>query len=254
MPLRIQRFGWRKDALDRRDIPFTPALKAEALPSFADLRMTPFMPPVYDQGELGSCTANAIASAMQFERRRQALADFTPSRLMIYYDERKLEGTIPSDAGAEIRDGIKSVAVTGVCPESEWPYDIEQFAAAPPAQAYSDALKDRAVGYRSIDNRDLAALKSCLAEGYPFVFGVTLFSAFDGVGFDGLVPMPAAGETPIGAHAMKAVGYSDASGALIVKNSWGTDWGCGGFCLMPYAYLTDADLADDFWTIRLVSP
>ena len=102
------------------------------LPKKVDLRGTK-CPPVYDQGSLGSCTANAIAAALEFLQMAEGLPQvFTPSRLFIYYNERAMEGTVDSDSGAMIRDGIKSVNAQGAPPESLWPYDIATFSRNPP--------------------------------------------------------------------------------------------------------------------------
>src|SRR5450432_2708498 len=114
-------YGWAPDFPDQRDHVYgAPLAKLGPLPAKADL--TKLCPPVYDQGQIGSCTANAIAAALEFDRDKQKLADFMPSRLFIYYNERAMEKTTGSDAGAQIRDGIKSVGKQGVCPETEWPY------------------------------------------------------------------------------------------------------------------------------------
>jgi C1A family cysteine protease len=253
MNRKIKRYGWIPDLPDRRDhlyaVPSTILLK---LPPMVDLR--PQCPPVYDQGQLGSCTANAIAAAIEFERMKQGLQDFIPSRLFIYYDERAMEGTIASDSGAQIRDGIKSVAKQGACPESEWPYDISKFAVQPASQCYQDALKDRAVQYSRVA-RNLDQMKGCLASGYPFVLGFTVYPSFESpeVAQSGIAPMPQPGEAPIGGHAVLAAGYDDGQQRFIVRNSWGTGWGMAGYFTLPYGYLTDRGLSSDFWTIRLLS-
>jgi C1A family cysteine protease len=131
---KIAHYGWIPDLPDQRDVRYAaPAAFLVALPHTTDLRSQ--CPAVYDQGQLGSCTANAIGAAVEFDRLKQKLPDFVPSRLFIYYNERVIEGTANSDSGAQIRDGIKSVASQGVCPETEWPYDISKFTVAPPAQA-----------------------------------------------------------------------------------------------------------------------
>src|SRR5690349_8351692 len=120
MSFKVSRYGWLPDIPDHRDRLYAaPVELAGAPPARADLR--PQCPPVYDQGELGSCTANAIAGAIEFDRLKQKLADFTPSRLFIYYNERVIEHSVDSDSGAQIRDGIKTTAKLGDCPESEWP-------------------------------------------------------------------------------------------------------------------------------------
>ena len=252
---KIQHYGWRPDLPDARDHLF--AATGETMRSMqAQVDLRPNCPPVYDQGQLGSCTGNAIAGAIQFEREKQGLTpDFVPSRLFIYYNERVIEGTVSQDSGAQIRDGIKAVAKQGAPPETDWPYDINQFAQKPPYQAYSDAMLDRAVTYKRVV-QTATQLKSCLAAGYPFVFGFTVYSSFesDQVANTGVVPMPnLQTEQVLGGHAVLAVGYDDSQQRFIVRNSWGPNWGMQGYFTIPYAYLTDSTLASDFWTIQLVS-
>jgi C1A family cysteine protease len=254
MAYRIKRFGWVPDLPDARDHLYAAPLGVMgALPGSVDLRSK--FPACYDQGQLGSCTGNAIAGAVQFERRKQMLSpDFTPSRLFIYYNERVMEGTVNTDAGAMIRDGIKSVAKQGVCTEKTWPYVISKFAKKPPAKAYTEAKKYTATSYSRV-TRTLNQMKGCLASGFPFVFGFTVYDSFEGtaVAKTGKVPMPKPSETVLGGHAVLAVGYNDAQDRFIVRNSWGTGWGQKGYFTMPYAYLTDPNLSDDFWTIRLIA-
>ena len=120
---RIARYGWIPDLPDHRDYAYAaPVAALVKLPALVDLRAA--CPAVYDQGQLGSCTANAIGAAVEFDQMKQKLKEvFMPSRLFIYYNERVMEGTVDQDSGAQIRDGIKSVAKQGVCPEEMWPYD-----------------------------------------------------------------------------------------------------------------------------------
>jgi C1A family cysteine protease len=208
---------------------------------------------VYDQGQLGSCTANAIGAAFEFELLKQKLTDFMPSRLFIYYNERVMEGTVGTDSGAQIRDGIKSVAQQGVCPEPLCPYVLAQFRTKPSKPCYVEALKHKASLYQRLVPT-LNQLKGCLASGYPFVFGFTVYDSFESpaVAKSGHAPMPAPAEAVIGGHAVMAVGFDDSKQWFIVRNSWGPTWGIKGYFTLPYAYVTDAHLADDFWTIRLV--
>jgi C1A family cysteine protease len=251
-PREIRRYGWIPDVPDQRDHLYAaPAQYLEELPSVTDLRNR--CPAVYDQGNLGSCTANAIAAAIEFDRMKQGLSDFVPSRLFIYYNERKIEGTVPTDSGAMIRDGIKSVASDGACPEPEWPCVIAKFATKPSAQSYRDARLDRAVSYQSLI-QDSNQMKGCLASGYPFIFGFTVYESFetDAVKKTGHAPMPKWNERAVGGHAVMAVGYDERRQWFIVRNSWGARWGIKGYFTMPYAYLLSPGLSQDFWTIRLV--
>jgi C1A family cysteine protease len=248
-----RRYGWVRDLPDHRDRPLQlrgPNTPPPTLPPAVDLR--PSCPPVYDQGELGSCTANAIAAALEFDAARQKIEIVTPSRLFIYYNERSIEGTIASDSGAQIRDGIKSVAQWGDCPETEWPYIVSQFSTQPPQSCYDDAAKHLALVYESV-GQDLDDMRACLAAGFPFVFGFTVYASFesDYVARTGHVPMPQWFERSLGGHAVMAVGYDDESATFVVRNSWGPGWGDGGYFYFPYAYMT-SNLASDFWTIRTV--
>jgi C1A family cysteine protease len=252
-PRQNGRFGWVPDLPDHRDRIFsTPAPVLSALPPSVDLR--PQCPPtVYDQGDLGSCTANAIGGAFEFDRLKQGLPDFMPSRLFVYYNERVMLGTVDSDSGAMIRDGIKSVNKQGVCSEDDWKYDIERFTEKPPASCYRSALDNQTLAYQRIP-RSLDQLRGCLAHGFPFVFGFTVYQSFRDpeVGQTGEVQMPGPDEPVLGGHAVLAVGYDDATARFSVRNSWGPKWGNGGYFTMPYAYLTNRGLASDFWTISKV--
>jgi len=252
---KIKRYGWVADTPDLRDHVYSaPVTYLVKLPPKIDLR--PQCPKViYDQGQLGSCTGNAIACAIQFERLKQKLKpDFVPSRLFIYYNERSMEGTVASDSGAQIRDGIKSVAKLGDCPETEWPYKIEKFSTRPSSKCYRDARKYKAVLYQRVAQA-LNQMKGCLASGYPFVFGFSVYESFEGpkVAKTGVVPMPSPQEKQFGGHAVIAVGYDDSQQRFIVRNSWGASWGMGGYFTIPYAYLTDDNLAADFWTVRVIA-
>ena len=252
--MRIKRYGWVRDIPDQRDFRYQPPPRlARALPPKVDLREG--FPPCYNQGELGSCTANAISGALQFlESKEGAPAPVMPSRLFIYYNERALEGTVDSDSGAQIRDGIKSVARRGFCAEELWPYDIKHFADRPPESCYRAALKDRVSQYLRLDHVSATPLLTCLASGYPFVFGFSVYESFESprVAETGVVPLPRLGERVLGGHAVVACGYDQKASRFTVRNSWGARWGMGGYFTMPFAYLTNAFLSADFWTIRRV--
>ena len=248
----IKGYGWIPDLPDHRDLVYMAPRGVKRLPSKADLR--PFCPPVYDQGDLGSCTANAIGSAHQFDQLKQQKAGaFAPSRLFIYYNERAMAGTVDEDSGAMIRDGIKTIAKQGVCSESEWAYNVPKFRTKPSRKCYAEALNNQALTYYSV-RQDLNQMKGCLASGYPFVFGFSVYESFESeaVAKTGKAIMPRPKDKQLGGHAVMAVGYDDKGERFIVRNSWGVKWGLKGYFTMPYEYLLDPGLAADFWTIRLV--
>lgn len=223
-----------------------------ALPPRVDL--TAQQPAIYDQGQLGSCTAQAIAAALEFAQAKQRQPDvFTPSRLFIYYNERVILGTVDEDSGAMLRDGIKSVAKQGSPHERIWPHVISRFRQKPAAAAYRDGALHEAILYQRL-RQTIDQLKGCLASGFPFVFGFSVYESFESraVARTGEVPLPAPREALIGGHAVAAVGYDDPARRFIVRNSWGTAWGVKGYFTMPYAYLLDGGLSDDFWTINMV--
>jgi C1A family cysteine protease len=246
-------YGWIPDIPDHRDLIYAaPRPIIKKLPLKADLRKE--CPPIYDQGQIRSCTANAIGAAFEFGLDRENRSkDFMPSRLFIYYNERSMENTINSDSGAQIRDGIKSVVKQGVCPESIWAYDPQKLTKKPQVKCYKAALKHQVESYHRV-NRNINQMKGCLADGYPFVFGFTVYSSFESgsVANSGILNMPQKNEQNMGGHAVLAVGYNDKAKRFIVRNSWGTNWGLAGYFTMPYDYLLDENLSDDFWTIRLV--
>lgn len=242
-------YGWLPDIPDHRDHLYGAVRQIpKTLPVKADLR--PGCSPVEDQQELGSCTANALVGALEFLMKKDKVNLADMSRLFIYYNERVIEHTVKTDAGAMIRDGIKTLAKQGACPETSWPYTIAKFATKPPKTCYTEALDYQILSYARINSLD--EMRACLADGFPFVFGFAVYEGFESpqVARTGIVEMPKAGERMLGGHAVLAVGYDDAAKRVIVRNSWGAQWGIKGYFTLPYAYVADRNLSDDFWTIR----
>jgi len=243
--------GWRHDIPDGRDINYVPPPGVlAALPSKVD--MTNSFPPVYYQGSIKDCTANAIAGAFQYEMIKKGEAAFKPSVLFIYYNQRVMQNTVDFDSGASLRDGIYSVKRWGVCEETLWPYRIPGVTKKPLELCYTAASKYKVISYYHLD-QNIDQLKGCLADGHPFVFGFSVYSSFKETDRLIIAPIPLNTEKKIFGHAAVAVGYDDSDKNFIVRNSWGNSWGDQGYFKMPYGYLLDKRLSSDFWTIRLIS-
>jgi C1A family cysteine protease len=248
---KTKRYGWRPDLPDVRDFKLAIA-PPQTLPTSVDLRK-PYMgyhgfSKIEDQLDLGSCTANAIAGAMEYLEKRSDPTPTNLSRLFIYYHERAMIGTVQEDSGAYIRDGIKVVHQTGAPAEKWWPYDVRRFTDFPNI-APERAAAHKAVMYERM-TPTLSAIKSVLASGVPFVFGFTVYENFEGGAIESTGQMFMPDGDVIGGHAVCAAGYDDTTQRVTVRNSWGTGWGDQGFFYMPYAYITNTDLCDDFWVIR----
>ncbi|MGH8427273.1 MAG: C1 family peptidase [Gammaproteobacteria bacterium] len=242
-------YGWIPDRPDYRDKLYAAiATPPKKLPSKVDLRAG--CSSVENQGNTSSCTANALVGNLEFLEKKASRPAVNLSRLFIYYNERAMEGDVNSDQGAAIRNGVKSLVKQGVCPESEWPFKIAMIKRKPSAVCYKQAADHRITSYHRIIG--LKQMRECLAEGYPFVFGFTVYSAFESAAIikTGKLNLPKPGEKSCGGHAICAVGYNDATKRLLIRNSWGADWGMKGYFTMPYDYASNNNLADDFWTIR----
>lgn len=254
MPIR-RSYGYVKDDPDELDYKFSAIRPTQvAVPPSVDLRAQ--CSPVRDQGQLGSCTGFAIAVGLREFLEISNGGSFTGlSPLFLYYEERKIEHTISQDAGAQPRDGMKVLTKLGCAPETDDPYNISAFTTPPTATALKDAKPFKVAAYHRLQNLD--EIKTCLAGGMGLMIGFKVYSSFESsaVAQTGNMPMPAPNESVVGGHAVFVAGYmTDASwaggGYLIVKNSWGTDWGDKGYFYMPWAYVTP-DLVTDAWTVTL---
>jgi C1A family cysteine protease len=241
------------------------AIKADSLPAAVDLR--PWCPPVEDQGMLGSCTAHAGVGIIEYYERKAFGRHTDASRLFLYKVTRNLMKA-KGDTGAYLRTTIGAMVLFGVPPEEYWPYtDGEKtFDAEPNAFTYAFASNFQAIKYFRHDppktepGKLLNKLKTYLAKGHPAMFGFTVYNSIEQADKTGRIPYPSPKEKIEGGHAVVAIGYDDrmkiknkhnkaeTTGALLIRNSWGTGWGEDGYGWLPYEYIRKG-LAEDFWTI-----
>jgi C1A family cysteine protease len=242
-----QKYTWIPDLPDHRDFKY-PITTQIDIPSKIDL--SPLCSPIEQQASLGSCTGNAIVGMMEYLENYYHQTPTNLSRLFVYYNERSLENTIQFDSGAMLRDGIKSLATKGICTEDLWPYDISKFTTEPSPECYADAEIRVISEYYRLETLD--EMKHCLASGFPFVFGFSVFSSFesDEVARTGILNLPTPYESMNGGHAVMAVGFDDSTKRYLIRNSWGVEWGMNGYFTIPEEYLANRNLSDDFWTVR----
>jgi C1A family cysteine protease len=244
----IHRYGWKPSLPDLRDH----IADAAELNILDEVDPRADLPAVFDQGQLGSCTANAVAAAVEYDAKLNGSDPGFLSRLWIYYYERKLEGQpLDQDTGAQGRDGFKVCQKLGVPLEQDWPYDITKFSDEPPASLDTEAMQHRISNYRAVP-RNIDSMKAVLSNRQTIAIGFTVYETFESpqVAQTGIVPLPSRNEKVLGGHEVLLVGYlEDQPNYGLVRNSWGTGWGLAGYFLMPWAYLMDANLASDFRTI-----
>lgn len=238
-------------------------LKRGVLKSIIDLRKAYKMPTIINQGNLGSCTGCAFAYMFNYiEIKQMNKLIIKPSPLYIYYNERVLRDTINYDSGAEIYDGIVAIRNHGVCDITRWPYNAQKFKIKPSIQSYAQGKLFKSVTSSNI-NQNIDDLKNVLNNNLIFVFGFLVYESFETINVEktGMVPFPDINnEKILGGHAVVCVGYDDkkrslegVDGMFICANSWGTKWGEGGYFYFPYSYMTNSELAGDFWTISAVT-
>jgi C1A family cysteine protease len=255
IPIKYKKYGWKRDLPDKRDHSFENNYLLSIQKPINQVDLRNGFPKIYNQGKLGSCTANALASAIQFDELKQNLNDKNevPSRLFIYYNERDMEDNVNNDSGASLRDGIKCINKIGYCNETLWPYDIEKFTEKPTQDCYDYARKHKTLSYKKVQ-QDETHIKSVLNMGFPIVFGISVYESFESeeVAKTGLVSLPNKEERMLGGHAIILVGYDEEKRLFTFRNSWGEDWGDKGYGYLPVEYVCDKDLASDFWVVSKV--
>jgi C1A family cysteine protease len=257
MPIgKLQRqYTWKKQPVDDRDYTFQKFKLVR--PTVVELPISAsnqtWCSPVKDQGQEGSCTGHAWSGLLEYNEIKDGLTgslytDF--SRAFVYYNERLIENTVDQDSGAMLRDGAKALANYGICTEVIFPYVVGDFAQKPSQLCYDSASINKIHSYYALNT--ITDMKTCIASGQCFVFGINIYESFESetVAQTGIVPMPnLQTEQCLGGHAIMAVAYNDVTQTFTIKNSWGPDWGQAGYFTLPYAYITNPQLASDFWTV-----
>jgi C1A family cysteine protease len=253
-------YGWHQPKLPSRRFPQAKLQTFPALPASGSLIETGFLPPIWDQGDTGSCTGHGSTRGIEFVRAKQGLPYVDFSRLFPYYNARVAEGDPGQDSGASVGDAIVAHQTYGDCPYADLPTDPTLVTVKPSAAAYADAISHKALTATQVLGSTSASFeyhfKHCLVVlGLPVIFGFTVYESFesDAVASSGIVPMPGANETVEGGHCVAATAYDDATGLVTCDNSWGTSWGQKGRFQIPYAYIFDSSMASDFHAIMMES-
>lgn len=250
--------GWKRDNLDPRDFRFaaSPSVVKAVSPT-GDLRDG--FTSAYDQLDEGSCTANGGAAYIDYMRFQMGLPPIYGSRNFLYYNERTIEGTVSSDAGAQIRSVMQALDNWGICPEAQWEYSPNTLYQKPSPQVYVAATKDTAISYYSVPQASDQIL-GALASGYPIIFGFMIYQDYQNLDHvKGVVPLPDPRMQPLGGHCNVLCGWDTTRARhndilLLSRNSWGTKWGIGGYCWIPMSYLLNPQLAADFWVMSSEGP
>lgn len=266
---RYRGLGWVPDLPDKRDFSLR-SMPPYELPGKVDLRQ--YQSPVRDQGQLGSCVGFAVTGGVEYLRATDKdLFSTIYSPLYTYYRAREMQGWENYDSGAYIRDGVKSVTripppdpdnplpdIRGAVPETAWPYKPNGFTKAPTPSVAKKGTRWQLGSYHRCDVSSGLAVQSvmtALSKNWPVVGGFSCYASMftPHVDQSGLIPMPSSNDWLVGGHAVLFVGYDMATAVFIFKNSWGVDWGMHGYGLLPFAYVHDRNLSDDFWAMSMES-
>jgi len=261
-----RRYGYVKDTPDHRDFgvgrfPFLGAVEPQATNG-------PLLGPVLNQGQQGSCTAHADAANREFLHWKEYAnqgkpyapgADGLYSPAFLYFLERQVDAgwtggpflPDPGDVGSMGRTCCIVANKYGACLRTEMPYNDADFSTPPTDQQLADALTWKAGSYHRLLTVD--DMKSCIASGYCFMVGFTVYESFENIGSNGIWTPNKATEQVLGGHEVLAFAYDDSvnGGSFGIRNSWGADWGASGNFWMRYTDAADPDVLQDAWIQHL---
>lgn len=264
LSLRLKALGTQKPIREILKKAGIPRNGGKNIPVKVDLRK--WCSPIEHQGNIGSCTAHAGVGILEYFEKRSFGKIIDASRLFLYKTTRNLMKE-SGDCGAFLRFTMGAMALFGLPPEEYWPYLEDEFDEEPPAFCYSYAQNFQSLQYYRHDPSDtskktiLESVKTHLAAGLPSMFGFTVYSSYVQAETNGMIPFPTKNEGIAGGHAVVAVGYDDkkkisnenpggkeTNGAIIIRNSWGEEWGDNGYGWLPYEYILKG-LADEWWSL-----
>lgn len=262
-------YGWVKQAYDPRDWHFKPSRRlVNRLSPTVDL--SSYMGPLLNQQTLGSCGPNTADECIEYDQKIESIPVISASRLFIYWTTRYLMGTVNQDSGVDNRTMMKALNGYGYCPESMWPYDVNQFTTQPPQSCFTAALANRINNYAAVAQIQ-SDMQGCLAAGHPFIFGFPVYQQMESeeAAVTGIITDPQPGMTPIGGHDISICGYTTVdqpglkkgniwpAGTFRFRNHWvnadGTPWGDMGCGYLSFNYACNPAMgASDFWVINAV--
>jgi C1A family cysteine protease len=249
----MRKYGWVKNREDSRDFVYAVDKPVDLT---VPVDITASMPPVWDQGEFSSCTAHGTGCAVWVALSGEKKVFNMPSRMFVWYQARKLEGTTAKDCGAQVRDAIKGVVNYGCPEESMWDYKPEHVSLEPLATIYTDASLHKVVTYRAVAQQ-LNDIVTALSEGYPVVFGFLVDPYFETPAMEqtGFLPYPQNIYTTawLGGHCCVLVAFDPVRQAFKVRNSWGSGWCENGYFWMAASYILDSRICSDLWILENVN-
>lgn len=246
-----RRYGYHADAPSASD---SYACFNHLSANVPSVDLEPFCGPVKDQGDLGACTAFAGTGMREFLNRKYEPHNpqVVLSPLFLYYQERQFDGDLSQgDTGSTGRTSVHCMNQFGICLESQDGYDIAEFQQAPTSEQVAEALQYKAGAYHKLSNT-VQDMKNCLASGYAFVVGFTVYESFESDwSVPGYMPLPKDGESILGGHETLWIGYDDSKAAFKVRNSWGSSWGLSGNFWFPYTAVEASNIVQDAWVQHL---
>jgi len=249
-----RKLSWRRDPNYSKTGSLKKFSRTYKLPPTTEDLSCKFNIPCYEQGDIGSCTAQSWCFISEYQQHFQKVSNpYTPSRLAFYQCELDHDKCFGQDVGSTLTTGQHVVQNVGFGPETLWPYDANNFGTHAPKEFFEAAEKQQGLVFSRI-NHTLPSLKTALVEGHPVVCGFNVYTAFtsESVAESGIVPNFSPGEISEGGHAVVLVKMDDTTMRARFRNSWGTEWGCKndaghrGYFEVSYAYLLSAEFSD-FW-------